>query len=767
MENKCCLFFTLLVCSLLLSSCTSYPSTELLQTKANSKDGAYMAANGFSLVIPPDVLPKDSKITVNLLRQPPSTGMPNLVQLGRVYEVKAGSQTLNGQAYITLPYNDIIWLPDGIRENKLTIAYFTEDDSRWVALPSRVDVTAKTVSTMVDHFSLFSIVSWITKDGPPEILDFRFSPSNYTVDCSQISNPNWFTEHPIVLSLQVTDPEGTEDIRAMPEVTVHTDYSLASDWDSKPIFMNQTSPGHYQISWNLLPNSVNASLLLDSITGQCGNLNSYIAHVKVRDQSGNKTEGSTVQKIYYEPVPEIVLLSPSLLQPAPSLPEFSWDVRAHPDAFEHFSELRLLISTDPAFNNGLVINSIIHNISLPPDQRSYRLQSPNLLQTGKTYYWKITAYRPQTAGFSSLSVSSQASSFFVSEPAEQCILSGKTGCISVQVFQEGKFGKDAWVYLYDKSNNQYAGMGTVDERGYAIFPGRDESDYTVDASAYGYKLWDGSACPIHVKANLTSRVEINLEPGDGTVYCSQTIPETPGTDENTAKSSPTPLPFISQTPLPTPTAAPTQPPKPTDTPLPEPTFTPPSTPTIAPPPAPLAIELHYGQEVEYIQNNTLSRRYTCNTTLIASPNTDPSATLFNVRQECSDPEFPAKEILVTVDLNQGVEISTTSQNPNRIPFFMGIRADGNETIQILNRSIRVYSFEKNYVERQDSSNGYWELEMVNTAKYDAATGLLVSYSENGKYYLTGTDQGQEVIHKYFGNRLLRTYLLNYASNYSP
>jgi hypothetical protein len=58
---------------------------------------------------------------------------------------------------LTLQYDPSRY-PRGLKETDLVIAWWDRDHRAWAELPSRVDVQRKTITTQVNHFTLFAVV---------------------------------------------------------------------------------------------------------------------------------------------------------------------------------------------------------------------------------------------------------------------------------------------------------------------------------------------------------------------------------------------------------------------------------------------------------------------------------------------------------------------------------------------------------------------------------------------------------------------------------
>jgi hypothetical protein len=178
--------------------------------------------DGFSLHFDPGVSETTTVVVQRLINDDDeNSSSVNSDLVGYIYDIQLEQSELSGQAHLTLPYQESD-LPGNIDESDLVISYFDELENTWVSLPSYVDVDENTVTGSIDHFSKVSIKGWFTGNKPPTIKEFRFDPLNYSVDCNALENDHqlWLQAHPNSLVLNVTDPDGVDDIVELPEVSL-------------------------------------------------------------------------------------------------------------------------------------------------------------------------------------------------------------------------------------------------------------------------------------------------------------------------------------------------------------------------------------------------------------------------------------------------------------------------------------------------------------------------------------------------------------------
>jgi len=77
--------------------------------------------------------------------------------IGLAYELGPSGASFDPAITISFSY-DPDEIPAGVDEEELTLAYYDEDDDRWVELDSTVDTEAHTVTASVEHFTTFTVI---------------------------------------------------------------------------------------------------------------------------------------------------------------------------------------------------------------------------------------------------------------------------------------------------------------------------------------------------------------------------------------------------------------------------------------------------------------------------------------------------------------------------------------------------------------------------------------------------------------------------------
>jgi hypothetical protein len=97
-----------------------------------------------------------TNIGFTIVDHPPPTGNSEIV--GYAYQIEPEGATFTPSVSMTWCY-DATNIPDGVAPEQLTIAYYDESHDMWMALESRLDLSTNTISTWIDHLSLFAMLA--------------------------------------------------------------------------------------------------------------------------------------------------------------------------------------------------------------------------------------------------------------------------------------------------------------------------------------------------------------------------------------------------------------------------------------------------------------------------------------------------------------------------------------------------------------------------------------------------------------------------------
>lgn len=117
---------------------------ELSYTIKNDKQGLTLKINGKGNI---------ASTTVDIFKNQTFSNIDGLID--KIYNFHTNG-TIDS-AHVTIKYNINDIKEKGITENNLTIYYFNEETKELEALPTTVDITNKTVSTTLNHFSKYLI----------------------------------------------------------------------------------------------------------------------------------------------------------------------------------------------------------------------------------------------------------------------------------------------------------------------------------------------------------------------------------------------------------------------------------------------------------------------------------------------------------------------------------------------------------------------------------------------------------------------------------
>lgn len=119
--------------------------------------------DGASVAIPANVVSASVEVSIMVkTTEPPVSPDQNaFTPVGKIYQIDLGSDSLNGQVMIRIPYDPGL-LPDGIDPQEVALAYFDENNQEWNLVGGTVDSVEKKVSIQTSHASdwLAVVVNW-------------------------------------------------------------------------------------------------------------------------------------------------------------------------------------------------------------------------------------------------------------------------------------------------------------------------------------------------------------------------------------------------------------------------------------------------------------------------------------------------------------------------------------------------------------------------------------------------------------------------------
>ncbi len=142
----------------------------------------------------------------------PPTPPKNSKVIGTAYELTPSGATFEPSVNLTIAY-DPNSVPQGVNENKLFIAMWDAKDGDWFKLVSTVDAKAHTISTSVNHFTLFSILASIR-------------PSAFTVSDLSITPVKVVINETVTISVLVTN---IGDISGSQKIALTIDNTVAAN----------------------------------------------------------------------------------------------------------------------------------------------------------------------------------------------------------------------------------------------------------------------------------------------------------------------------------------------------------------------------------------------------------------------------------------------------------------------------------------------------------------------------------------------------------
>ncbi|MFC1958986.1 CARDB domain-containing protein [Chloroflexota bacterium] len=206
-----------------------------------------------------------SWISITELADPPALPQGANV-IGLAYELGPDGATFNPEITLTFTY-DPDEIPEGDNEEDLVIAMWannvwneeTNEWGAWVELPSKVDSEANTITVLISHFSVYTIVDYIPSQ--PE-------PAAFTVSSLNISPAEVAIGESVTISVLVTntgdlsgDYEVALKVNSM-VVDTKTLTSLAGDSSQTVIF---TVTGDIVGSYDIEVNGLTGSFIVSSV----------------------------------------------------------------------------------------------------------------------------------------------------------------------------------------------------------------------------------------------------------------------------------------------------------------------------------------------------------------------------------------------------------------------------------------------------------------------------------------------------------------------
>lgn len=165
MKNNKSIMLSLLVVFILSVSCSRFSPTGLgtsenaiAQTVSSDQGATLELDNGASLNIPPNSLPEDMEVSIQVL-QKKAKASEAFQPVGNLFEISLGNSNLELPAELTLPYNPNL-LPDDITPEMLFIAYFNEEQGQWVYAGGEVDQSQQVIRLQTQHASRWSVFYW-------------------------------------------------------------------------------------------------------------------------------------------------------------------------------------------------------------------------------------------------------------------------------------------------------------------------------------------------------------------------------------------------------------------------------------------------------------------------------------------------------------------------------------------------------------------------------------------------------------------------------
>jgi len=78
--------------------------------------------------------------------------------VGRCFNLLPDGAVFDPPVEVSFRYDPAL-LPEGVAEEDLAVAYYDEEGSQWVELPSQVNIVTHTITASVSHFTIFAVVT--------------------------------------------------------------------------------------------------------------------------------------------------------------------------------------------------------------------------------------------------------------------------------------------------------------------------------------------------------------------------------------------------------------------------------------------------------------------------------------------------------------------------------------------------------------------------------------------------------------------------------
>jgi hypothetical protein len=149
-----------------------------------------------------------TNIGFTIIDHPPPTDNSEIV--GYAYQIEPEGATFTPSVSMTWGY-DATSIPDRVAPEQLTIAYYDESHDMWMTLESQLDIRTNTISTWIDHLSLFAMLA------PTEV-----TPSEHAPCLGQLN----------VRLGESTSDEPVKSITVSPDKPVYVDVLVRNIWDT-------------------------------------------------------------------------------------------------------------------------------------------------------------------------------------------------------------------------------------------------------------------------------------------------------------------------------------------------------------------------------------------------------------------------------------------------------------------------------------------------------------------------------------------------------
>lgn len=137
---------------------------------------------------------------IEFIAQETTPGLPDGSQvIGFPYQLGPGGATFDQPVTLSWNYN-LADIPEGVDEEDMVLAYYDEDVSQWLELPSDVDSGNQVITAWLDHFSTFAITA------PPH----QPTPAAFAISSLGISPTESSSGDPVIIQVLMTN-QGEEE----------------------------------------------------------------------------------------------------------------------------------------------------------------------------------------------------------------------------------------------------------------------------------------------------------------------------------------------------------------------------------------------------------------------------------------------------------------------------------------------------------------------------------------------------------------------------